>query len=70
MTLISLIFRECVWMFIDDEFRAFAILAVVGRAAACAYLFMLAQILVGSMLAGGCIGVRVSSALRARGAGK
>lgn len=70
MNLISLIFRECVGMFIDDEFLAIAILAVVGLAAACAYLFMLPQILVGGVLVGGCIGVLVSSALRARVAGK
>lgn len=65
MNIPSLIFRELVGMFVDDEFLAVAILAVVAVAALLAFQFNVPPLLVGGMLLFGCIAVLISSALKA-----
>lgn len=65
MTLFSLIVRELIGMFIDDEFLAIAVLAVVVLAAACAFLLAAPQLVVGGVLLAGCVFVLVSSVVKA-----
>ena len=65
MNLLSLIVRELIGMFIDDEFLAMAVLAVVALAAACAFLLAAPQLVVGGVLLVGCIFVLVSSVFKA-----
>ena len=65
MNLISFIVRELVGMFVDDEFLAIAVLAVVALAAACAFLLAAPQLVVGGVLLVGCIFVLVSSVFKA-----
>ena len=67
MNTLSLILRELVGLFVDDEFLAIAILLVVGLAAACAFLLAAPSIVVGTVLLVGCVGVLVSSVLRTSG---
>ena len=66
MNVLSLILRELVGMFIDDEFLAIAVLAVVGLAAILAFWVAASQLVVGGVLLVGCIGVLISSVLKAR----
>ena len=65
MNLFSLIVRELIGMFIDDEFLAMAVLAVVALAATCAFLLAAPQLVVGGILLVGCVFVLVSSVLKA-----
>lgn len=65
MNLFSLIVRELIGMFIDDEFLAMAVLAVVALAAACAFLLAAQQVVVGGVLLVGCVFVLVSSVFKA-----
>ncbi len=65
MNLFSLIVRELIGMFIDDEFLAMAVLAVVALAAACAFLLAAPQVVVGGVLLVGCVFVLVSSVFKA-----
>jgi len=64
MNVVSLILRELFGLFVDDEFLALAVLAVV---AICGLLVWLAvpQLLVGGLLLAGCVAVVMSSALKA-----
>ena len=64
MNILSLIFRELVGMFVDDEFLAISVLAIVGLAAFCAFVVEASQIIVGGVLIAGCIGVLVLSVIR------
>lgn len=64
MNIVSLILRQLVGMFIDDEFLAVAVLAVVG-AAALLILFGVPPLVAGGALLVGCIAVLMLSALRA-----
>jgi len=64
MNTLSLILRELVGLFVDDEFLALAVLAVVGAAAACAFLIGTPSIVVGTVLLLGCVGVLVLSVLK------
>lgn len=66
MNLVSLICREFVGLFVDDEFLALAVLGVVGIAALCAFWLALPTLATGGILLAGCIIVLVASALRAR----
>lgn len=63
MNTLRLIGREFVGLFIDDEFLALAILAVVAVAAAAASLDM-PSLAVGSLLLAGCVGVLLISVVR------
>ena len=65
MNLFSLIVRELIGMFIDDEFLAMAVLAVVALAAGCAFLLAAPQLVVGCVLLVGCVFVLVSSVFKA-----
>lgn len=67
MNLLSLIVREFVGMFIDDEFLAIAVLMVVALAAALAFWLTAPPLVVGGVLLAGSIAVLMSSALKARG---
>jgi len=64
MNTFYLILHELVGLFVDDEFLAVAVLAVVGLAAACAFLIGAPQVVVGAVLLVGCVGVLVSSVLK------
>lgn len=65
MTIISLILSELVGMFVDDEFLALAVLAVVGVAAGLSAWLAAPPLLIGGVLLVGSIAVVVSSALKA-----
>ena len=65
MNLLSLIVRELVGMFIDDEFLAIAVLMVVAVAAICAFILGASQLVVGGVLLVGCVFVLVSSVFKA-----
>ena len=67
MNTLSLILRELVGLFVDDEFLAIAILVVVGLAAVCTFLLAVPSMVVGGVLVVGCVGVLVSSVLRTSG---
>lgn len=64
MNVASLILRELFGLFVDDEFLALGVLAVV---AICGLLvwFAVPQLLVGGLLLAGCVAVVMSSALKA-----
>ena len=62
MKLLRLILAELVGMFVDDEFLALAILAVVVLAAAASYLGQ--PLVAGLILLVGCVGVLVTSVVR------
>ena len=64
MRVVSLILREFAGMFVDDEFLALAILAVVALAAALRYLAGASQTLTGATLLAGCVGVLAARCLR------
>lgn len=63
MSLLSLIMAEFVGMFVDDEFLAVGVLAVVGCAAVLALTFHAASS-AGMVLLGGCIALLVASAVK------
>lgn len=65
MTIVLLILRELLGMFVDDEFLALAVLAVVAVAAGLSLWLTAPPLLVGGVLLVGCVTVVVSSALRA-----
>lgn len=64
MNIVKLMVAELIGMFIDDEFLAIAVLVVVGIAAALAYAFHTATLVVGAVLLLGCVGTLVASAVR------
>lgn len=64
MRLLALVFAEFVGMFIDDEFLAVALLAVVGFAAVLAFVAHASPVLVGLALLAGCLIVLVASAVK------
>jgi hypothetical protein len=65
MNIVSLILRELVGMFVDDEFLALAVLALVALAAALTVWLAAPQLVVGGVLLVGSVAVLISSALRA-----
>ncbi len=65
MNVLALILHEVVGLFIDDEFMAIAVLAVVAVAAALSVLLPGWPLVVGGILIVGCVAVLVVSALRA-----
>lgn len=65
MSVVSLLLRDLVGMFFDDEFLALAILAVVAAAAAAEFLAGSSQLVTGAVLFVGCLVVLVASCLRA-----
>ncbi|TIS57612.1 hypothetical protein [Mesorhizobium sp.] len=65
MRIAALILCELVGMFVDDEFLAFAVLAVVALAAALGKWMSLQPPFVGGVLLVGSVVIVVSSALRA-----
>ena len=66
MNLFSLIVREFIGMFIDDEFLAIAVLIVIAVAAALAYVAKVPSLAVGATLLVGCVLVLIGSVWRAR----
>ena len=64
MTTLRLILRELFGLFIDDEFLAIAIIAVVSTAAGLAFIVKSPSIYVGSFLLLGCVGVLCHSVWR------
>ncbi len=65
MKIITLIVKELVGLFVDDEFLAVAILCVVFIAAAFAYWVPGAHLLVGAIIFLGCLGALTLSLSRA-----
>ncbi|WP_192177434.1 hypothetical protein [Mesorhizobium amorphae] len=65
MTIVSLILRELLGMFVDDELLALAVLAVVALAAGLSVWLAAPSLPVGGILLIGSVTVVVSSALRA-----
>ena len=63
MNILRLIGREFVGLFIDDEFLALAVLAVVAASAAVAAVGM-PSLAAGSVLLAGCVGVLLISVVR------
>ena len=61
--MVSLIVRELLGMFVDDEFLAIAVLAVVA-AAALLILSGMPPLIAGGVLLAGCIAVLVASVIR------
>lgn len=66
MNVLTLIIKEIIGMFFDDEFLAIAVLIVVAVAAALAYAAKLSSPVVGLVLFAGCVAVLVGSVWRAR----
>ena len=66
MNVLALVWRELIGMFVDDEYLALAILAVVGVAATLAYGFGAPSYVTGAVLLFGCIGVLRASVMRAK----
>ena len=66
MNVLTLIFKEIIGMFIDDEFLAIALLIVVAVAAALAFGAHASSVVVGATLFVGCVAVLVGSVWRAR----
>jgi hypothetical protein len=64
MNVINLIFREFFGLFVDDEFLAVAILAVIAGCAAIAAYTDVTAIAVGGMLLAGCVVVLLASVFR------
>ena len=65
MSVLSLILRELIGLFLDDEFLAVAVLAVVAVAGIAAWLSA-PSLLVGAVLLLGSVLVLTASVLRAR----
>ncbi len=63
MKLVRLVWHEFVGLFVDDEFLAIAILAVIAVSAATAW-GDLPSLVVGSLLLAGCVGVLLASVVR------
>jgi len=61
MSVLSLIVRELIGMFIDDEFLAIAILAVVAATALLIFAFGAPPLVAGAVLPIGCIAVLLRS---------
>ena len=66
MDVVTLIFKEIIGMFIDDEFLAIAVLIVIAVAAALAYVAKVPSLAVGATLLVGCVLVLIGSVWRAR----
>ena len=64
MNVVKLIARELFGMFVDDEFLALAVLAIVAIAAIVAWISS-TPVLAGIFLLVGCVGVLVASVLQA-----
>lgn len=64
MNVLKLIFREFVGLFVDDEFLAVAILAVIAGCAAVAVYTDISVLVVGALLLAGCIVVLLASVVR------
>lgn len=64
MSTLKMILRELLGLFIDDQFLAIAILAVVALAAALAFLLSAPPLLTGTTLLVGCIAVLAGSVVR------
>ena len=65
MTLLSSIVRELAGLFVDDQFLALAIIAVVALAAAAARWLLAPPLLTGALLLAGCVAVLTYSVLQA-----
>ena len=65
MNVARAVWRELTGMFVDDEYLALAILAVVGAAAALASWLGPQSPIVGATLMFGCIGVLRANVMRA-----
>jgi hypothetical protein len=65
MSALAAVWRELAGLFIDDGWLALAILAVVALAGICVALAPNPSLLAGFVLLFGCLGVLVSSVLRA-----
>ncbi len=64
MNVLSLIFRELVGLFVDDEFLAVAILAVIAGCGAIAAYTNIAALVTGAILLVGCVAVLLVSVAR------
>lgn len=64
MKIPALILRELTGMFIDDEFLAFAVLAVVAAAAALVAWTSVPSLLAGAVLLLGCVLVVIISVIK------
>ena len=68
MTILRLVWREFIGLFVDDEFLALAILGVVGLSALAHWLAFPSAI-VGAIVLLGCVGVLAGSVWRAKSKG-
>jgi hypothetical protein len=66
MTVLKLIVSELVRLFIDDEFLALAIMAVIGASAVMAFALKTPPLIVGAILVVGCVVVLADSVRRAK----
>jgi hypothetical protein len=64
LNILSIILRELLGLFIDDEFLAVALLAVVALASSLILLAEAPPLLAGGMLLVGCLGVLTVSVIR------
>ena len=64
LNILSIISRELLGLFIDDEFLAVAVLAVVALASSLILLTEAPPLLAGGMLLVGCVGVLMLSVIR------
>jgi len=66
MTMLKLIVSEVAGLFIDDEFLAVAIMAVIGVTVVMAFALKTPPLIVGAVLLFGCIAVLADSVWRAK----
>ena len=66
MTTLKLILTELVGLFIDDQFLALAIMAVIGATALMAFALKTPHLIVGAVLLFGCVAVLADSVRRAK----
>ena len=66
MTVLKLIVSEILGLFIDDQFLAVAIAAVIGVAVVMAAVLKMAPLIVGAVLLFGCVAVLADSVWRAK----
>ena len=66
MTVLKLIVSEVAGLFIDDEFLAVAIMAVIGVTVVMAFALETPPLIVGAVLLFGCIAVLADSVWRAK----
>jgi hypothetical protein len=66
MTVLKLIVSDVVGLFIDDEFLAVAIMAVIGVTVVMAFVLETPPLIVGAVLLFGCIAVLADSVWRAK----